>query len=61
MSKCSYVNNPHFTSFSHLLTLSVSSWTDGDYDYAVLAYGAGGDTDYGLNAEDLATVLADIQ
>ena len=36
-------------------------WTDGDYDYAVLAYGAGGDTDYGLNAEDLATVLADIQ
>ena len=36
-------------------------WTDGEYDYAVLAYGAGGDTDYGLNADDLATLLADIQ
>ena len=36
-------------------------WTDGDYDYAILAYGAGGDTDYGLSADDLATVIADIQ
>ncbi len=36
-------------------------WTDGDYDYAVLAYGAGGDTDFGLQADDLATVIADIQ
>ena len=36
-------------------------WTDGDYDYAVLAYGAGGDTDFGLSEEDLAVLLADIQ
>ena len=36
-------------------------WTDGEYSYAVLAYGAGGDDDYGLSEEDLNTLLADIQ
>ena len=32
-------------------------WTDGEYNYAVLAYGAGGDTDYGLQAEDVAIMV----
>ena len=32
-------------------------WTAGDYSYAVLAYGAGGDDDYGLGAEDVAIMV----
>lgn len=32
-------------------------WTDGAYNYAVLAYGAGGDTDYGLQADDVAIMV----
>ena len=32
-------------------------WTAGDYNYAILAYGAGGDDDFGLNAEDVATMV----
>ena len=36
-------------------------WTEGEYSYAVLAYGAGGDDDFGLNAEDLAAMVSDIQ
>lgn len=36
-------------------------WTKGDHSYAVLAYGAGGDDDFGLSDEDLTTLLADIQ
>ena len=32
-------------------------WTDGEYNYAVLAYGAGGDDDYGLQAEDVAIMV----
>lgn len=32
-------------------------WTDGEYNYAVLAYGAGGDDDYGLGAEDVAIMV----
>ena len=30
-------------------------WTAGDYNYAVVAYGAGGDDDFGLSAEDVVT------
>ena len=32
-------------------------WTAGEYRYAVLAYGAGGDDDYGLGAEDVAIMV----
>ena len=32
-------------------------WTAGDYSYAVLAYGAGGDDDSGLGAEDVAIMV----
>lgn len=32
-------------------------WTAGDYNYAILAYGAGGDDDFGLSAEDVATMV----
>ena len=32
-------------------------WTDGEYNYAVLAYGAGGDDDYGLQPEDVAIMV----
>ena len=32
-------------------------WTAGDYCYCILAMGAGGDTDYGLPAEDLAVIV----
>ena len=32
-------------------------WTDGEYNYAVLAYGAGGDDDYGLGSEDVAVMV----
>lgn len=33
-------------------------WTDGKYNYAVVAYGAGGDDDYGLQAEDVAIMVS---
>ncbi len=36
-------------------------WTEGEYSYAVLAYGAGGDENFGLSAEDLAAMVNDIQ
>ena len=32
-------------------------WTAGDYNYAVVAYGAGGDDDFGLSAEDVVTMV----
>lgn len=32
-------------------------WTAGDYNYAVVAYGAGGDDDFGLSAEDVAIMV----
>ena len=32
-------------------------WTAGDYNYAVMAYGAGGDDDFGLSAEDVAVMV----
>lgn len=34
-----------------------SLWTEGDYCYCILAYGAGGDSDFGLQAEDLAALV----
>ena len=36
-------------------------WTDGDYSYAVLAYGAGGDDDFGLSADDLRVIVSKIK
>lgn len=36
-------------------------WTSGDYCYAVLAYGAGGDDDFGLSADDLNSLINGIQ
>lgn len=36
-------------------------WTSGDYAYAIIAYGAGGDDDYGLSADDLSTLINSIQ
>ena len=36
-------------------------WTSGDYSYAVTAYGAGGDDDYGLSADDLSSLINGIQ
>ncbi|MBO4460964.1 MAG: hypothetical protein J5778_09960 [Clostridiales bacterium] len=33
---------------------TVSYWEEGDYLYAVMAYGEGGDTGYGLNKDELA-------
>ncbi len=35
-------------------------WSAGDYNYAVVAYGAGGDDDFGLSAEDVATMVSAI-
>ncbi len=35
-------------------------WTDGEYNYAVLAYGAGGDDDYGLRSEDVAIMVKEL-
>jgi hypothetical protein len=32
-------------------------WSAGDYNYAVVAYGAGGDDDFGLREEDLVTMV----
>lgn len=36
-------------------------WTSGDYAYCILAYGAGGDTDFGLSADDLNSLINSIQ
>ena len=36
-------------------------WTAGDYSYALLAYGAGGDDDYGLSVEDLDALVEKIK
>ena len=36
-------------------------WTAGDYCYCILAMGAGGDTDYGLPADDLAVMVPAIK
>ncbi|MBQ6314013.1 MAG: hypothetical protein IJI11_00250 [Mogibacterium sp.] len=36
-------------------------WTSGDYCYAILAYGAGGDDDFGLSADDLNSLINGIQ
>lgn len=36
-------------------------WTLDDYCYAILAYGDGGDEDYGLNADDLSSLINGIQ
>lgn len=33
-------------------------WTEGDYAYAILAYGAGGDTDYGFPIDLLTEMVA---
>lgn len=38
-----------------------SIWSDDFYAYAILAYGAGGDTDYGLGADDVATLVSNIK
>ena len=32
-------------------------WTAGDYNYAIVAYGAGGDDDFGLRTEDIVTMV----
>lgn len=36
-------------------------WTVDDYAYAILAYGAGGDTDFGLSVDDLSSLVNSIQ
>ncbi len=36
-------------------------WKVGDYDYAILAYGAGGDVDYGLPADDVNILVKGIR
>ena len=36
-------------------------WTSGDYSYSITAYGLGGDTDYGLSADDLNTIINGLQ
>ena len=36
-------------------------WTTDGVSYAVMAYGLGGDTDYGLSADDLNTVISAMQ
>lgn len=36
-------------------------WSLEDYDYAILAYGAGGDTDFGLSADDVSSLINSIQ
>jgi len=36
-------------------------WTVGDYSYAITAYGAGGDDDFGLSADDLSSLINGIQ
>lgn len=36
-------------------------WTVDDYSYAITAYGAGGDDDFGLSADDLSSLINSIQ
>lgn len=36
-------------------------WTRDGYNYAVVVYGLGGDTDFGLSADDLAAIVPSIQ
>ena len=36
-------------------------WTSDGYGYAILAYGAGGDDDYGLPAEDVAVIVRGVK
>lgn len=36
-------------------------WTVDDYAYSIVAYGAGGDDDYGLDADDLNSLINAIQ
>ena len=36
-------------------------WTVGDYCYSITAFGAGGDDDFGLNAEDLNALVSGIK
>lgn len=36
-------------------------WTSGDYSYAITAHGAGGDTDFGLSADDLSEIINAMQ
>ena len=38
-----------------------SIWTKDGFSYAVMAYGAGGDTDYGFKADDLTAVFRTIK
>ena len=38
-----------------------SIWTKGDYGYAIMAYGAGGDTDYGFKEDDLIAVFRTVE
>lgn len=36
-------------------------WSNGEYDYAILAFGAGGDDDFGLNTDDLTALVSGIR
>ncbi len=36
-------------------------WTSGDYAFSICAYGAGGDDDFGLRADDLSSLINSIQ
>ena len=36
-------------------------WTAGDYSYSITAYGLGGDTDFGLKADDLTALISGLQ
>ena len=36
-------------------------WSDDKYDYSITAFGLGGDTDYGLSADDLNTLISGIK
>ena len=36
-------------------------WNDGTYDYSITAFGMGGDTDYGLSADDLTVLVKGIK
>ena len=38
-----------------------SVWASGDYLYSITAYGAGGDDDFGLSADDLSALVAAIK
>lgn len=38
-----------------------SIWSDGDYFYSITAFGAGGDDDFGLSADDLNVLVSGIK